>query len=214
MKVHEIFQSISGEIGVIPQGAISWFIRFQGCNLRCHWCDTKITQNIDKTLPNTPPKEIAENIPYKANVIITGGEPLLQPKNELIELVNLLKEKECLIQIETNGTINQFIPVCHIFDYKLQSSGIPPTNGLPQYITDPLYKNWIKFVVINKKDIKQAIHMLELMLEKEIFHHINISLGIANKKTYLEAMKQLLETKIPLQHIVFNTQIHKFLKLR
>ncbi|MDP2338212.1 MAG: 7-carboxy-7-deazaguanine synthase QueE, partial [Bacteroidota bacterium] len=41
--ISEYFQSIQGEGNYT--GANSFFIRFQHCNLRCTWCDTKYTWN-------------------------------------------------------------------------------------------------------------------------------------------------------------------------
>ena len=39
MKVIEIFTSLQGE-GVL-MGTPTTFVRFEGCNLDCQWCDTK-----------------------------------------------------------------------------------------------------------------------------------------------------------------------------
>ena len=41
LKVSEIFASIQGEGP--SAGAAAVFLRLAGCNLRCHWCDTKYT---------------------------------------------------------------------------------------------------------------------------------------------------------------------------
>lgn len=38
MKIAEIFQSIHGEVNGHHQGRICTFIRFSGCNLKCHYC--------------------------------------------------------------------------------------------------------------------------------------------------------------------------------
>ena len=44
MKIAEIFESISGEPGGFATGAICTFIRLQGCNLKCDYCDSSDTQ--------------------------------------------------------------------------------------------------------------------------------------------------------------------------
>lgn len=38
LKVYSIFESISGEVGFIPQGSFAVFVRFSGCNLQCSYC--------------------------------------------------------------------------------------------------------------------------------------------------------------------------------
>ena len=38
MIVNDIFESISGEAGLFPQGQLCTFLRLQGCNLQCNWC--------------------------------------------------------------------------------------------------------------------------------------------------------------------------------
>ena len=39
VQLNEIFVSIEGE-GILA-GTKTLFIRFSGCHLKCHWCDTK-----------------------------------------------------------------------------------------------------------------------------------------------------------------------------
>lgn len=95
--VNEIFSSIQGE-GAWT-GIPATFIRFQGCNLRCSWCDTKETWSGPSQLMT--PEEILELVHYE-HVIITGGEPLL---HDLTDLLPALARAGRKIHIETNGTI-------------------------------------------------------------------------------------------------------------
>ena len=100
MKVIEIFESIQGEGRWL--GTPVTFIRLAGCNLHCPWCDTKeswgnvgtemtITKILEKVDSYTP-----------AIVVITGGEPTIQP--ELMNLAKSLRDHEYYVCIETNGT--------------------------------------------------------------------------------------------------------------
>ena len=97
--VNEIFYSIQGEGPQIGMPAV--FIRLTGCNLDCPWCDTKyaMEEGVQMTL-----EEIVEDvIHYKCpNVVITGGEPMLQPLKDLVLKLSSYRKK---IYIETNGTI-------------------------------------------------------------------------------------------------------------
>ena len=146
MKVNEIFYSIQGEGPQLGMPAV--FIRLAGCNLNCSWCDTKYASHGVEMSTN----EIYEDISSYScrNVIVTGGEPLIQDDLRSL-LIQLLRHK---VYIETNGTI---------FDSSL--------IGYAKYIVSPkleflddikdyklnLYK-WtrfavFKFVVENENDI-------------------------------------------------------------
>lgn len=110
LRVHSIFMSISGESGLITQGSNAIFIRLQGCNLRCSYCDTVETQAREGGKEYTP-SEILAMVQYyqrlTRHIIITGGEPLLQ-RSALVELVDKLSNHGFVLQIETNGTIPVF----------------------------------------------------------------------------------------------------------
>ena len=105
MKVNEIFHSLQGE-GFLA-GAPSVFVRLAGCPLRCRWCDTKYAwdetagrdYSIDKII------QAVQKWPSKF-VVITGGEPMINP--DLPQLVQKLKASEKHITIETAGIA--FIP--------------------------------------------------------------------------------------------------------
>lgn len=103
-----VFLSLSGEHGLFKQGEPCIFVRLSGCNLTCHYCDADHSYNSTKTI-----EEIVKEIrTYQCkNVLITGGEPLLQEKG-LSVLVNELRKLSCKIQIETNGTL---VPTKNLF---------------------------------------------------------------------------------------------------
>lgn len=96
-SVNEIFVSIQGEGPSAGMPAI--FIRLAGCNLNCPFCDTK--HDVRMTLTT---QEIVKAVKCFKNqpqlLVITGGEPFLQPINLLVDaLVDNYQ-----IEIETNGT--------------------------------------------------------------------------------------------------------------
>ncbi len=88
MKVVEKFISINGEGP--HAGELAVFIRFQGCNLTCSYCDTSWANVEDCPYEEMSPREIADHVNETgvANVTLTGGEPLLQ--EEMCELLRLL----------------------------------------------------------------------------------------------------------------------------
>jgi len=119
-KVNELFQTIQGEGFYTGMPAI--FIRLQGCDVGCAWCDTKNTWAIDPDLQSplhtlsdhsdqsshwadvSSDEIVAEikRLGYSAKlVVITGGEPCMV---DLRELTSLLHSLGFQTQIETSGT--------------------------------------------------------------------------------------------------------------
>lgn len=95
-RIVEIFETLQGE--GFNTGMPSIFIRFGKCNLACPWCDTNYNQFEMMSLA-----DILENLrQFSArNIIITGGEPTIQPQIEI--LLNVLKQQGYFLAIETNG---------------------------------------------------------------------------------------------------------------
>jgi organic radical activating enzyme len=108
----EIFATVQGEGA--SAGVPSVFVRLAECNLRCTWCDTKYTWDwtrFDRAretveLPALDVAALALDLAGTSvkNVVLTGGEPLLQ-QDELVDLADRLRDGGLRIEIETNGTI-------------------------------------------------------------------------------------------------------------
>ncbi|MEM2192266.1 MAG: anaerobic ribonucleoside-triphosphate reductase activating protein [Candidatus Hadarchaeales archaeon] len=87
-------------------GNISAVIFFQGCNLRCPWCqnvDTVDCRRGETVDVRKVIQQVKKSEPIVTAVVLSGGEPLLQPKAAL----NLLKDAGKLglkRAIETNAT--------------------------------------------------------------------------------------------------------------
>lgn len=130
--INEIFYSIQGE-GALA-GTPAHFIRFAGCNLTCHWCDTNFSVTTKMHVKDIV--KILNSVPNSGNlVVLTGGEPTLQ---NLAPLTAALIMDGYRIQIETNGTMLDRIPneVDWItvspkpYDYKrLERDKIPRVSG-------------------------------------------------------------------------------------
>jgi 7-carboxy-7-deazaguanine synthase len=125
-NVPEIFHSVQGE--GISIGIPSVFIRASFCNLHCIWCDTDYTWNWEGTsfahLRDAEPgyakykkvdqivrmdaADIADAVfQYPArNVVLTGGEPLLQQK-DWVDVITALRTHDPAyrFEVETNGTL-------------------------------------------------------------------------------------------------------------
>ena len=97
-RINEIFCSLQGE--GYHTGTPSVFVRFSGCNLRCHFCDT---QHHDGTMLTL--QQIAEEVnryPDVPWIILTGGEPSLFIDEAFVAELKQITGKK--IAIETNGT--------------------------------------------------------------------------------------------------------------
>lgn len=102
-KVNEIFYSLQGE--GFNAGTPVIFVRFSGCNLKCSFCDTdhgpgtfmdvgQLMSAIVKI--NEHPRQ-----GFFPPIVLTGGEPMLQVDQELVDT---LRENFGKLWIETNGT--------------------------------------------------------------------------------------------------------------
>lgn len=99
----EIFQSVQGE--GLWLGTPTNFIRFAGCNLTCPWCDTKNSwrTNVDGVYVKAKTvEEIVAELNPNYMVVITGGEPCIQP--HLQQFCTYLKKHNFYVTLETNGT--------------------------------------------------------------------------------------------------------------
>jgi 7-carboxy-7-deazaguanine synthase len=94
-QVSEIFDSIQGE-GALA-GRPSTFVRLQGCTVGCSWCDTKYAWPLDGGTKMTV-AEIFEQV-HRPHIVITGGEPLLQDLDALLQSVGW----DLITQVETTG---------------------------------------------------------------------------------------------------------------
>ncbi|AEE15080.1 Radical SAM domain protein [Thermodesulfobium narugense DSM 14796] len=161
IAIHSIFESISGEVGFMPQGSWCTIVRLQGCNLRCRWCDTKDSQSIEAKYMLSIDEVIDRCKNHK--VLITGGEPLIQ--EETLKLIDRLIERHHFVQIETNGSI--FLPSGYssdcgwVVDYKGPSSGM--MDRMPSF--EEFIDNWIEHRVIVKLVVDNSKEDLEFVFQ-------------------------------------------------
>jgi 7-carboxy-7-deazaguanine synthase len=104
MRIAEFFQSVQGE-GEFA-GTPSVFVRTTGCNLRCWFCDTPYT-SWEPEGSQEPWRQILERVLACdcRHVVLTGGEPMLQP--EILLLCQALQSAGRFITIETAGTVSR-----------------------------------------------------------------------------------------------------------
>jgi len=171
MRITEIFYSLQGE-GFLA-GVPSMFVRLVGCPLRCRWCDTKyawakeagVYYSIEKILQ-------AVQQAQSKFVVITGGEPMINP--ELPELIKSLKARGKHITIETAGiTFTPDMP-CDLMSISPKLSNSTPADPelaaihedsrldiavLGELIDN--YKYQLKFVVDSEADLPEIQQTVE-----------------------------------------------------
>jgi len=210
-RVVEIFQSIEGEGSLI--GFPVLFIRLEGCNLRCPWCDTTYSYD-GKSYKDYPLDEllnIVKNSNFK-RVCLTGGEPLLTPNVEIL-IEKILSIKDFLI-IETNGTV---------FNKRLKA-------------TFEKFKNKIYTVVSPKPEVNYKIHqdifpfiseikfvVDEFLTINDILKYSNLYKNLflilqpeSNKEIYLKKALQLQNELLTSHNLEARLipQCHKLLNLK
>jgi len=160
MKICEVFRTISGEGST--QGQPATFIRTYGCNLNC-WggCDTPYAMGRDGKFETVSVDELVKRISvWPRNVIITGGEPLLQ-KDELRYLCESLRYRGHSVLIETNGSIplESMDEAIFDMDYKLPSTGMEEKMVMANLeFLRP--HDELKFVIKDRLDFDRALDIL------------------------------------------------------
>ncbi len=128
--VNEIYPAICGESRF--SGEPCALVRLTGCHLRCSWCDSAHSFSGGESLPLAQIMERVQKIGFPT-VLVTGGEPLLQP--EVVPLLAALVADGHQVLLETSGTTghDNLVPlgevpagVRRIVDIKAPGSGVDP----------------------------------------------------------------------------------------
>ncbi len=190
MKYSEIFYSIQGEGQLI--GYPSVFFRTSYCNLRCIWCDTPYAswepEDKDISVEDAVDAILDHNC---KQVVITGGEPFMQPK-DLTILCHRLRQNGKHITIETNGTLFERVEADLLsISPKLENSNPSEFNHhfkqhqhnrinqevLRQFLD--YYNCQLKFVVETERDLFE-IHQLETEMQIPTSIIVLMPQGITN----------------------------------
>jgi organic radical activating enzyme len=194
----EIFFSLQGEGREL--GRPSVFVRTSRCNLYCRWCDTPYTWNwrgsgfeheggersefdADAETVSLDPSAVAEHVRRFPcfNVVLTGGEPLLQA-DACVELMQRLRaiDPRYRFDVETNGTLvppaaMQALVDLYMVSPKLASSGVKASlrlrpDALAHFAREP--RALFKLVLDDADEVREILALLE-------------PLGVARDRIYL-----------------------------
>jgi 7-carboxy-7-deazaguanine synthase len=156
MQISEIYKSLQGESTYAGLPCV--FVRLTGCNLRCTWCDSEFSFHGGRKMPlQDVLGEVARLSPSGGLVEITGGEPMLQER-EVIPLMEQLLEADYKVLLETSGErILSRVPkeVIKIVDVKCPHSGEADTFAL-ENLKSLRPHDELKFVLTDRVDYEFA----------------------------------------------------------
>lgn len=165
-------------------GQLVSFVRFYGCDFRCKWCDTDYALGKDKggEFIEEDPEYVVlklDQIGVK-NVVLSGGNPLVQRRKDFDDLLEILKYNYYWIQVETQGSVLPSIIAERSVDYwsispKLWSAGVRESNNwkaVPRFLELAIgFKRpmQFKFVISDSTDydfMKRKIGDLDTLFAK------------------------------------------------
>ncbi len=144
LPIMETFYSLQGE--GYHHGKAAYFIRLGGCDVGCVWCDVKESWRDDH--PMMMVSEIvkeASEFPSRL-AIITGGEPLMHP---LDELTSALKDAGFATHLETAGA--------HEFSGTWDWVCLSPKKFKAPVIENLKKADELKVIIYNRSDFDWAI---------------------------------------------------------
>lgn len=83
------------------------------CNWNCPYC-SRDTHNQETNFENAI--KATHKVDNNSDVTITGGEPGLLTTDELLEIIKILKNKNCYVDINSNGEIFKHQKVINVID--------------------------------------------------------------------------------------------------
>lgn len=181
MRVMQITPTFSGEVGYFPVGTKVILLRLAGCNLRCEYCDTPVSQNAEKGETYTVEALTKKLVLLSektgiTKILVTGGEPLLQITALEVLFEKMLYTCNFDFQIETNGSIfpdrlllvSPFVYFC--IDIKHAELGnsqyVRAMSRFFEFSIDPLHVNrlYYKVPVRNMKEFNEVSRFIEFQV--------------------------------------------------
>jgi len=204
MKINEIFYSIQGES--TSAGLPCVFIRLTACDLRCTYCDTEYAFFEGKEM--SVPEIVRAIEPYPTRlVLVTGGEPLLQPS--VHDLFRELLDRGYTVCLETGGhrslkDVDR--RVRKIMDLKCPSSGMCERNDY-ENIRHLTGADEIKFVVGDRADFDWACAIIRRYDLPSRVGTVLFS-PVYNKLPYSDLARWVLDSGLPVR---LQLQLHKII---
>lgn len=180
------------------------------CNFNCTFCSAKL---LNIPLHNKLPEKLKQYIlDYKpTNVIITGGEPLMNPRSYWEDLFNTLDETKVDYWVSITSNLVLWYNNPEEWDWLFTNPKVGVDTSF-QYGEDRRdnqtyteerfldlfwkfynrYKKKLDFItVVNKNNEKDAIKIVELAKKLDVWVKLNSQLPVGNAKEYYPRYKLL-----------------------
>lgn len=226
--INDIFASIQGEGSRAGERCV--FVRFQGCNLNCSYCDTKeaIKKDNSKSMDAIEISLVVDDYREINTVVFTGGEPLLYLNKDIIQYFKPSypddDDKVYNVIIQTNGTqklldeITDFLTSDDLIccDIKCNAS-----NFIEQFFIayNNVYSDSLNIefkIPVAEQDVALDIDSNVASLRRSVYgmKDINVYLSpiISENEDIKETYKKFAE--LDLQHTRLNFQIHKLIGVK
>lgn len=203
MRIAEIYASIQGETQYA--GLPCTLVRSTGCDLRCHYCDS--THAFHGGRDMTVAEIVAEvrrlAVPL---VLLTGGEPLLQP--DAGELCERLLAEGFRVMLETSGAhlLGPIPPaVIRVVDVKTPGSGESDRMRW-ETLAGLRPVDAIKFVVCDEADYRWAADQIR---QRQLAGRAELLLSPMNPAVDpRDLVAWILRDQLPVR---VNLQLHKLI---
>ncbi|MBL7141967.1 anaerobic ribonucleoside-triphosphate reductase activating protein [Patescibacteria group bacterium] len=173
-------------------GKVCSVVWTSGCNFCCPFCyNYDLVLNPEK-LPLIKEKQILDyckkNKDLLDGIMITGGEPLINKKEDLIRFIKKAKKLGLKIGIETNGTnpkMIQFLIVNDLVDY------------LAMDIKAPLIQERYDQITGGKVDLKNIKKSVKIIIDSEIDSEFRTTVvpGLLNQDDILKITQDIKGAK-------------------
>ncbi|MEO5987660.1 MAG: 7-carboxy-7-deazaguanine synthase QueE [Candidatus Eisenbacteria bacterium] len=163
IRISELFHSLQGEGPSL--GMPAHFLRLQGCDVACHWCDTKYTWDPNGGRESTLDDafEELESMGEAPLLVVTGGEPLAHPGIRAV--LEAALERWERVEVETSGLCQP--PIAHPALFYNWSPKLPSVTArwadtwrhAARFVEDT--RTTVKLVVGDLRDEADALRLIE-----------------------------------------------------